>query len=140
LNPSPFIAGIFESLTITCTFHGRKTRVCNIYNPPGGTNKEFLNQIKALNMFKDVDNIICGDFNIDALKPENTDVKMTFAELGLGPQIDQATRTKFKSATLLDQIYCSNRKLSGFILETDISDHFTVGLFHDKIFKYRENF
>jgi hypothetical protein len=89
-------------------------------------------------MSKDFDNIICGDFNIDALKPENTDVKMTFAELGLGPLIDQPTRTTFKRATLLDQIYCSNRKLSGFILETDISDHFTVGLFHDKIFKYRE--
>jgi hypothetical protein len=63
-------------------------------------------------MSKDFDNIICGDFNIDALKPENTDVKMTFAELGLGPLFDQATRTTFKSATLLDQIYCSNRKLS----------------------------
>jgi hypothetical protein len=69
-------------------------------------------------MSKDVDNIICGDLNIHALKPENTDVEMTFAEVGLGPLIDQATRTTFKSATLLDQIYCSNRKLSGFILET----------------------
>jgi hypothetical protein len=84
-------------------------------------------------MSKDVDNIICGDLNIHALKPENTDVEMTFAEVGLGPLIDQATRKTFKSATLLDQIYCSNRKLSGFIGDTDIADHFIVGLFHDKI-------
>jgi hypothetical protein len=69
IEPSPFIEGIFESLTITCDLHGRKTRIWIIYNPPGGTNKEFLSQIKALNMSKDVDNIICGDFNIDALKP-----------------------------------------------------------------------
>jgi hypothetical protein len=33
-------------------------------------------------------------------------------------RMQHVTRTTFKSATLLDQSYCSNRKLSGFILET----------------------
>jgi exonuclease III len=36
IEHSPFIEGKFESITITFLFDGRKTRVCNVYKPPGG--------------------------------------------------------------------------------------------------------
>jgi exonuclease III len=36
------IEGKFESIPITFLFNGQKTRVCNVYNPPGGTNNNFF--------------------------------------------------------------------------------------------------
>jgi hypothetical protein len=91
-----------------------------------------LNIAKTLCFPSNVDNVLLGDFNIDLMMPDNIEVKLTFAEMGLGPLIDQPTRINNKSATLIDHIYSSNHKLSGFILGTDISDHFTTGLYPDQ--------
>jgi hypothetical protein len=81
--------------------------------------------------------VLLGDFNIDLMMPDNIEVKLTFAEMGLGPLIDQPRRINNKSATLIDHIYSSNRKRSDFILETDISDHFTTGFYPDQFKKLK---
>jgi hypothetical protein len=44
---------------------------------------------------------------------------------------------KMDRFTLLSSKTESNRKLSGFILETDISDHFTTGLYPDQFKKLK---
>jgi hypothetical protein len=61
-------------------------------------------------------------------KPENCDVLTHFASLGMGHTIDQPTRICEKSATLIDNIFTSDRCMSGFILQTDITDHMTLGI------------
>jgi hypothetical protein len=122
IEPSPFIEGILNLLPSHVLFTEGNQEFVTSTTPQGGTNKEFLNQIKALNMSKDVDNIICGDFNIDALKPENTDVKMTFAELGLG-QLSRVPPylTKFSAPTVSfqasywRQIYQTTLQLAFFM-------------------------
>jgi hypothetical protein len=61
-------------------------------------------------------------------KPENCDVLTPFASLGMGHTKDQPTRICEKSATLIDNIFTSDRCMSGFILQTDITDHMTLGI------------
>jgi hypothetical protein len=125
IHQSPFIEGKFETLTITVKFNGKDTRICNIYKPPGGTNTDFLNYCKRLKFPCEFVNIVLGDMNIDILKLANYDVKLHFAQLKLGPLIDIPTRCNKHSSTLIDHVYASSKKLTGFVLETDISDHYT---------------
>jgi hypothetical protein len=61
-------------------------------------------------------------------KPENYDILTHFAALGMGHTIDQPTRISEKSATLIDNIFTSDRCMSGFILQTDITDHMILGI------------
>jgi hypothetical protein len=61
---------------------------------------------------------------------------MLFASLGMGPLIDRPTRISATgSATLLDHIYSNQRHLTGFIIESDVSDHYCTGLYPDKFNK-----
>jgi hypothetical protein len=76
--------------------------------------------------------------NIDILKPANYDVKLHFAQLKLGPLIDIPTQYKKHSSTLIDHVYASSKKLTGFVMEADISDHYTVGLHTDQFQKTKQ--
>jgi hypothetical protein len=76
--------------------------------------------------------------NIDILKPENYDVKLHFAQLKLGLLIDIPTWCNKHSSTLINHGYASSKKLTGFVLETDISDHYTVGLHSDQFQKTKQ--
>jgi hypothetical protein len=67
---------------------------------------------------------LVSDMNIDILKPANYDVKLHFAQLKLGPLIEIPTRCNKHSSTLIDHVYASSKKLTGFVFETDISDQF----------------
>jgi hypothetical protein len=80
VETSPFLEEEFETYVITTTFNGQKCRITNIYRPPsGGSKVQFLQNIKTLQFPKDICHILVGDINIDALLPENSDVKKLFA-------------------------------------------------------------
>jgi hypothetical protein len=131
LETGLFLEGEFESISISLYFQGKDTVITNLYVPPGCSNENFLTYAKTLSFNESKFNILLGDFNIDLAKPVNAEIKMHFSFIGMGPLIDRPTRVTANSANIIDHIYSNNCKVSGFILETDTTDHFTVGLVTD---------
>jgi hypothetical protein len=128
VNNTLFLEGQFESLTITLTICNKPYVITNIYKPPGSNIETFLSFAKTLMFPKNHCRVVLSNFNIDMAKPENCDVLTHFASLGMGHTIDQPTLICEKSATLIDNIFTSDRCMSGFILQTDITDHMTLGI------------
>ena len=80
-------------------------------------------------MIKDV--YIMGDFNIDLLKCETSQVSQDFLlslrSCYLIPTVDKPTRVHRTSATLIDNIFVNNpdKLLASGNIISDISDHFS---------------
>lgn len=128
LLDSPFVEGVFESISISVIFQGKLTQLINVYKPPGSLNRTFLNFATISMSQTRLPKVLLGDLNIDFLKVENSDVNAHFCGLEMGPLIDKPTRVTSNSSSLIDQIFCQRRDLTGFIMESDCSDHYTTGM------------
>ncbi len=107
-----------------------------IYRPPNTSlvefNSDFLNyldQIEALNVNKNVQYIFAGDYNINLLHYDNNQINQflnTIYTHLMYPTITLPTRITNHSATLIDNIYTNcHTPLSGIFLSV-ISDHLPI--------------
>ena len=127
---SPFIEGIFETIAIDITIKEQTFRVVNIYKPPNTKKTDLLECINSIPTDGIPANnlLVMGDLNVDLLNESNGDLIIKFAEKGLYPLINNPTRIHRNVGTCIDHAYAANRSFSGFIIETDITDHYTIGL------------
>ena len=108
-----------------------------IYRPPNTDLNSFNNSIAVLLSKINSERKVCylmGDYNIDLFKSECHQGTADFVNCMLSnsyyPLITKATRVCNNSATLIDNIFCSNvmvlKNTINGVLRTDISDHYAV--------------
>ena len=125
---SPFDEGNVETITMDVEIKGDTTRIINVYRPPGGSMKIFWDQMRLLPLEINKKTIICGDFNLDLARKENETIREFFEERKLSSMIDIPTRVKKGSKTIVDHIYTNIKGRNSFVIETDITDHYTTAL------------
>ena len=126
-----------ELLTAAVTFFNRRYIVCNVYRPPRGDLRTFVDLLNNLHQefvskFADAKILMLGDFNIDLLRINRSSMPLeylsTMYTYGFISQILQPTRVAGISATLIDNICINDISVvwgSG-IIRSSISDHFSV--------------
>ena len=127
-----FMEDYIESLCVESVLNYETIFVCVIYRIPGSSFDSFVNKYQQiLQYIGNKNSIISGDFNIDLLKYECSNIVETFVNLSykysLTPVINKPTRITNHSATVIDHIWCNVRLetlLSGVLL-SDASDHFS---------------
>lgn len=131
---SLFDEGVFESLFIEISLNGRCYVVGEIYRVPNSNVQVFLDHYsyiieKVRNENKEI--LIGSDQNLDLIKLDSQVNIQEFLDTnysnGIIPVIDKPTRVTHQTATLIDNIYSSDKGsyVSG-VLRYYISDHFPI--------------
>ena len=124
----------FQALWVEISFVDHKNIICGIIYRQHNSPDDFLTYLdrtieKLVSDDKDV--YIMGDFNIDLLKCETSQVSQDFLlslrSCYLIPTVDKPTRLHRTSATLIDNIFVNNpdKLLARGNIISDISDHFS---------------
>ena len=135
VNDFCFVEPYMECLAVQCVDKHRKHLFICVYRPPNGNVNNFFDRLNdvlssAYNM-KYFSINICGDFNLDLLKFDDSSVfhfiNLMFS-FSLFPLITRPTRITNTTATLIDHIWTSNvdSNINNFIIKTDLSDHYPV--------------
>ena len=124
----------FQALWVEISFVDHKNIVCGIiyrqHNSPDDFLTYFDRTIEKM-VSNDRDVYIMGDFNIDLLKCETSQLSQDFLlslrSCYLIPTVDKPTRVYRTSATLIDNIFINNpdKLLASGNIISDISDHFS---------------
>ena len=127
---------VLESLFVEITIPRMKNIIIGvIYRPPSEYTLEFLEKLNELVSGITKGNKYCyitGDFNLDLLKHESHSITAQFLEAlfsyGCLPMITKPTRITAHSATLIDNIFTNNTKVSSKngLIVSDISDHLPI--------------
>ena len=124
----------FRAVWVEIAFANHKNIVCGVIHRQHNSPDYFLTYVdktiqKIVSDDKDV--YIMGDFNIDLLKCESSQISQVFFTLSsscyLFPAVDKSTSVHRTSATLIDDTFVNNHDqllASGDII-SDISDHFS---------------
>ena len=142
------VSNSVEHMTIELKTHKDSVLLCSIYRPPNTSGTEFLSDYKKLvtKLLKENDKLVIGsDHNLDLLKYNDHSVTWEFIEnnldLGLFPQINRPTRITHSTATLIDNIFVSN-KLSAasvsYICIEDYSDHLPCLVTLENVMQYKQ--
>ena len=128
----------YESVWIELKNKNSKNVICgSIYRHPHDNNDifdEFLTYLELTLVKLSKENkviYLCGDFNCDLLKYENTNNYRRFYDLlssfAIFPMILLPTRVTKDSATIVDNIFTNNLSspLQSGNIKTDISDHYS---------------
>ena len=153
----------YQIVKIKATSLQKCINICNVYRSPCDQNESYkkfitdMSEVLNLPDFKNGDNLLAGDFNINLFKLSEKVYVGKFLEMmiaqGYFPKLTLPTRFSEKRGTLIDNIFCklsnnANSVESGIIL-SDISDHLPCfacidfpGKFEPppKIFKAFQNF
>lgn len=125
----------YQALWIEIVLDHQKNIVCGIlyrqHNSPESFQSYFDEAVEKY-IFYDKPVYIIGDFNIDLLKSQSSNISQNFLmsaqSLHLIPTIDKPTRVHKTSATLIDNIFTLNDLeqflVSGNII-SDLTDHFS---------------
>ena len=124
----------FQALWVEISFVNHKNIVCGIIYRQHNSPDYFLTYLdktieKMVSDERDV--YILGDFNIDLLKYESSQISQDFLlslrSCYLIPTVDKPTRVHRTSATLIDNIFVNNpdKLLASGNIISDISDHFS---------------
>ena len=124
----------FQALWVEFSFVDHKNIICGIIYRQHNSPDDFLTYLdrtieKMVSDDKDV--YIMGDFNIDLLKCETSQVSQDFLlsprSCYLIPTVDKPTRVHRTSATLIDNIFVNNpdKLLASGNIISHISDHFS---------------
>ena len=125
----------FEHYFIELKGNHQNVILGSIYRPPNTNLDRFMVEYKSsldrLNNMKNKEIILGMDHNINFLKHDVHPKTQEFIELNLDmnllPVITKPTRVSTTSATLIDNIFVSNRlqhSINSAVIITDISDHF----------------
>ena len=134
LSDYSFMCDSFESLCIKLEMYKETFYLCLLYRRPNSTQNEFINFHEKITIdLKDEKCIFFGDLNIDLLTYETSNFTETFVNLNFQfnffPLINKPTRVSSHSATVIDQFWCNfihQKTFENIILQSDISDHFSV--------------
>ena len=124
----------YQALWIEIILDKQKNIVCGIlyrqHNSPESFQSYFDEAVEKY-IFYDKPVYIVGDFNIDLLKSQSSNISQNFLltaqSLHLIPTIDKPTRVHNTSATLIDNIFTNDLEqflVSGNII-SDLTDHFS---------------
>lgn len=124
--------GLFESMIVEITTHGKQFFVSEFYRVLGTPEKPFEECIsKLLKNCKNTDTFIGSDQNLDLLKLNKHKMTDKFLnnilENGLMPTILKPMRVTHTSSTLIDNIYVPINHVNSFkshVLVDLMSDHF----------------
>ena len=123
-----------QALWVEISFVDHKNIICGIIYRQHNSPDDFLTYLDRTiekMMSDDKDVYIMGDFNIDLLKCETSQVSQDFLlslrSCYLIPTVDKPTRVHRTSATLIDNIFVNNpdKLLASGNIISDISDHFS---------------
>ena len=124
---------VWEGLFIKVILYNQSLIIGNVYRPPDNSVHgldTFLEQFARYLPSNEGNYIyvICGDYNIDLLKLNNSRLSRDFINLitahGLIPKITYPTRITDHSATLIDNLLCSlSHDSSSGIFINKVSDH-----------------
>ncbi len=133
---SPFLEGIFETISIDFKFKTKQYTISSIYRPPNNTAdsfnlffanlENFLHNMSRLNQ----PYYIFTDSNINLLKLANNIHAQQYLETlhsnGFLQLVTKATRIIGPTYSLIDHVCCKNEnsKLSAGVIPHDLSDHF----------------
>lgn len=135
-NMSKHVESIFIEVDKSSVNGIKNTVIGVIYRPPDSNINDFLDYLGSTlasinNENKNI--ILMGDYNLNLLNNNNHKLTSDFTELlfsySMVPFINKPTRVKSNSATLIDNIFCSdnqNREVLSGIMYTDISDHYPI--------------
>ena len=123
-----------KALWIEINLDRKKNIICGIlyrqHNSPD-TFQSYFDEAAEKYTLYDKPVYIMGDFNIDLLKSQSSNISQIFLlslqSLHLIPTIDKPTRVHNNSATLIDDIFTSDLEyflVSGNIV-SDLTDHFS---------------
>ena len=124
-HKTDFISGNFESIAVTITKDNKKYSILNIYRPPQGDLKVFLNLFQT-NYSKFDKCVVCGDMNIDLITPSNAEraYRDVLARLSLVPKINTATRVTQNTASCIDHIlYLTHANETSGTMTCEVADH-----------------
>lgn len=157
---SVFNEGIYESIFAEVTLNKNKSiLVGEIYRLSTTSQSDFMETYDttcATILSENKDFIIGSDSNLDLMKLDTDSYIQNFLDCnfsnGITPVITKPTRVTHSTATLIDNIFTTFKDMNNYksgILVTDISDHFPVFLFLEKVkgktekapltFTYRDN-
>lgn len=131
---SIFEEGIFESLFIEISLSKKTYVIGEIYRPPNSNVQSFMDHYKFITEKVIVENkelLVGSDQNLDLIKLDTQTHIQEFLDMnysnGILPVIDKPTRVTHQTATLIDNIYCTDMGLyeSG-VLRSYITDHFPI--------------
>ena len=134
---SPFIECVFESIAIEIILDNTPLVIYNIYRPPTGALKpSFLVYLQSIKQSNTKKKLYLGDWNIDLLLDKNADVILAMTCLGLAPLIGDPTHIDHRggktSTSLIDVAFTNDCHASGHVLQTDITDHFSIVITFNK--------
>ena len=141
-----FSEGLLESLFLEINLNKQKIIIAELYRVPGTDLEVFFehyqDMIRKLQT-RNLPVIIGTDQNLDFLKiNEHSNTNKFFdmnLDAGLVPMITRPTRITSTSATLIDNIYCSNLShVKSAIVLSGISDHLPCCLFYGVSKKYKK--
>ena len=125
-----FMEDYIETLCISFKLKNELFYICVVYRKPGSNFEQFLDKYEEiLRVICRSKCIVCGDFNLDLLKYENSKTVEAYVNLSfqfsLFPFVNRPTRVSTHSASVIDHIWCNflNPAKSGILLN-DTSDHF----------------
>ena len=127
---SPFLESRLETISIDVQMNKYKViRIINVYIPPHVKLHETLSQLDTLPM-KKTNCFVLGDLNHNQLNPKNVELAREFNSLGFRSMIDQPTRVaktvRGESRTIIDLAFTNNKLSKSYIIQSDISDHFSI--------------
>ena len=126
---------ILENIILEIKTHCSSLLICSAYRAPNTKIKEFLEEynvlLEKLVGTKNKNVLIAMDHNLDLLKTdqhqETLDFVMHNIDNDIYPCITKPTRVTHSSATLIDNIFASeklHRNSTNYIIQDDISDHY----------------
>ena len=145
LVKSPFLESRLETLSIDVQINKHRIiRIINVYIPPNVKLHEARSNLDLL-PFKKSNCHIIGDFNLNQNNPKNLELAKDFTALGFRATIDQPTRivetVRGVTKTIIDLAFTNNKLSKSFIIQTDLSDHYTLAVtINDKWRKCKEEF
>ena len=110
--------------------------VISVYRPPKGNLRDFI--VKIGNLLDHISTMsykaiyLCGDWNLDLLKVENSPLIKEFVTImysnSFFPTINKPKRVGKTAATIIDNIWSSKieKNASNHIFVTDLTDHYPI--------------
>ena len=130
-----------EHFILSIVLNGKHLNICAVYRPPNGKIADFLDDLEDL-VFELKSRrgsmVMCGDFNLNTINPDDTNVKNYLDLLGsFDLQVINKEPTRVRATQVINDIKWSSTCIDHFIsdddyevetIKTTISDHFAIKL------------
>lgn len=133
------IEKVFECTGILWRGVNIEVIILSVYRPPSSNISQFIDNLEATlirvtKLHPNAELVVCGDFNIDLLKPSNNTVlyQDILNSFGLIASVFTPTRTTSTTSTLIDNIFTTfnlgHLRGETLLVDSCLSDHFALFL------------